>query len=130
MSEVSCIEVELEKEHGKAWYEVEFRAGGWEYDYEIDAKTGDIIESSREKLDPGASDAPGLNFIGEARAWEIVLNRAGLSMSQISEKEIELEYENGVHFYDIEFTHGAYEYEAKVNAVTGAIMQFTRELED
>ena len=130
MGEVSCIEAELERENGKVFYEVEFRAGGWEYDYEIDAKTGRVIKSSREKLEPGAAEPAGLNFIGEARAWEIVLARAGVPMKEIDEKEIELEYENGVHYYEIEFTHGAYEYEAKVNAVTGAIMQYSRELED
>ena len=128
-SEVSCIEAELEKENGKAFYEVEFRAGGWEYDYEIDALTGRVINSSREKLASGG-DPAGIAFIGEERAWEIVLAKAGVPMSEISDKEIELEYENGVHYYEIEFTHGAYEYEAKINAVTGAIFKFTRELED
>jgi uncharacterized membrane protein YkoI len=131
MSEVSCIEAELERDDGKVFYDVEFRAGGWEYDYEIDAKTGRVLDSSREKVSSGSSEPPQtIAFIGEERAWEIVLAKAGVSMSEISDKDIEFEYENGVHFYEIEFTHGAYEYEAKVNAVTGAIMQFSRELED
>ncbi len=43
--------VELEKERGTVLYEIEFTAGGIEYEYDIDAYTGDILKSEIEKDD-------------------------------------------------------------------------------
>lgn len=45
------IKCELEKENGKMIYEVEFNYGENEYDYDIDAVTGVIINNSVEKDD-------------------------------------------------------------------------------
>ena len=36
---------------GNAVYELEFTAGGYEYDYDIDAKTGEVLKSQMEKDD-------------------------------------------------------------------------------
>ena len=44
------IEVELEKEKGVRFYDVEFRAGSKEYDYEIDAERKTILEKSVENI--------------------------------------------------------------------------------
>lgn len=38
----------LEWEDGRQIYEIEFDAQGFEYDYEIDAKTGEILHFSKE----------------------------------------------------------------------------------
>ena len=47
-SAVSRIEVEFDYDDGKLVYEVDFRNGNIEYDYEIDAVTGDVLQSERE----------------------------------------------------------------------------------
>lgn len=47
-SRVYDMKVEQDFEHGRAVYEVEFKAGGYEYDYEIDAATGRVLKSHRE----------------------------------------------------------------------------------
>ena len=39
---------ELDRDDGILEYEVEFRYGNWEYSYDIDAKTGKIIEFEKE----------------------------------------------------------------------------------
>lgn len=41
---------ELDVEHGIVIYEIEFKSGGYEYEYEINATTGDII-SQEKKID-------------------------------------------------------------------------------
>ena len=51
-------------------------------------------------------------------------------MSQISDKDIELESDNGVQYYEIEFKCRGYEYEIRINAVSGAVMKFEKELDD
>lgn len=43
---LSC---ELDREDGIMVYEVEFKKDGFEYDYEIDAKSGTVIESKKER---------------------------------------------------------------------------------
>ncbi|MBQ8398958.1 MAG: PepSY domain-containing protein, partial [Clostridia bacterium] len=42
------IEIELDEEGGSAVYEVSFKKGLVEYDYEIDAQSGEILKSERE----------------------------------------------------------------------------------
>lgn len=48
VSEVVFSKAKLEKEHRQMVYELEFYKDGMEYEYEIDANTGDIIEYSSE----------------------------------------------------------------------------------
>ena len=50
-SNVTRIEVELDREHGTLVYEVEFKFNGYEYDYEIDAATGRILNHKSEPDD-------------------------------------------------------------------------------
>ena len=45
------MDIELDEEDGKLVYEVEFKSGGMEYDYEIDAATGTILQQEAEKDD-------------------------------------------------------------------------------
>lgn len=42
------FEIHSEYEDGQQVYEIEFDAAGFEYDYEIDAKTGAIVQFSKE----------------------------------------------------------------------------------
>ncbi len=44
-------DTKLEKDHGQYVYEVKFTSAGYEYDYEIDAVTGEILETEKELID-------------------------------------------------------------------------------
>lgn len=46
--DVSRIDVEIDYDDGKLVYELDFRNGNIEYDYEIDAKTGEFVQTERE----------------------------------------------------------------------------------
>lgn len=46
--QVSGTEVEMDCENGAIIYDVEFRSGGQEYEYEIAASTGEIIQSKKD----------------------------------------------------------------------------------
>lgn len=50
-SQVRELQVEWDSEHGRAVYEVEFKSGGMEYDYVIDAATGSVLEHQAERHD-------------------------------------------------------------------------------
>ena len=42
------MDIELDDEDGKLVYEIEFKSGNMEYDYEIDARTGAILKHESE----------------------------------------------------------------------------------
>ena len=48
-SNVRRLKCELDREDGVMVYEVEFKKDGFEYDYDIDAKTGTIVKSKKER---------------------------------------------------------------------------------
>lgn len=48
-SDVRRLSCERDREDGVAVYEVEFKSGGFEYDYEIDARTGAVLKAKKER---------------------------------------------------------------------------------
>ena len=42
------MDIELDDENGKLVYEVEFKSGNMEYDHEIDAVSGTVLEHEAE----------------------------------------------------------------------------------
>ncbi len=48
-AETVDMEVELDKDSFKAWYEVSFESGSTEYEYKIEAHTGEILSSFTEQ---------------------------------------------------------------------------------
>lgn len=51
VSQVRKLESELDAERGKLLWEVEFEADNWEYDYVIDAATGQILHWEKDRDD-------------------------------------------------------------------------------
>lgn len=49
LGQVSRLRVEYDPEEGVPRYEVEFHQGQWEYAYEIDARTGQILSCEKER---------------------------------------------------------------------------------
>lgn len=47
-NETRKLEIKLDREYGRTVYEIEFKVGSMEYDYDIDAVTGDIIQWHKE----------------------------------------------------------------------------------
>ena len=45
------VEVSLDADERVLKYGVEFEAGGFEYDYDVNAKTGEVIKSEKEPID-------------------------------------------------------------------------------
>ena len=46
---MSYIRCELDEDDGRWIYEIEFTAGGAEYEYEIDAADGAVLKAERER---------------------------------------------------------------------------------
>lgn len=50
-ADIRVYEMELDVERGVLVYELDFKCGGYEYEYEIDAQSGDIVRNRKEPDD-------------------------------------------------------------------------------
>ena len=134
-SAVYFDKLELDHDHGMQKYEIEFIAGNTEYDYEIDAVTGAILKYDWDHEDDhdhghmsggagnGGTEAPS-GTITSDQAKEIALNHAGQSASNVYFDKAELDFDDGMQIYEIEFVSGNMEYDYEIDAVTGAILKY------
>lgn len=118
---VTECEIELDDDDGKLIYEVEFETAEYEFEYDIDAKTGKIIKSEREKKED--EDFIG-DIISEDEAKRIAFNHAGIKASEAEDIEIEIDFDDGQVMYSVEFSIGELEFEYKIEAYSGSILEF------
>ena len=63
-------------------------------------------------------------FIGEEKAEQIALEKAGLTADDVTFINIDLDRDDGVWQYELEFRQGTTEYEAEINAIDGKILKW------
>jgi len=133
-SQVTFIKAYLDYENGYVVYDVEFYSGSTEYDYEIDALNGNILEFDRDieyfsiPANSSATTDAG-QYIGEARAKSIALEHAGVSESQVTFIKAYLDYDDGYVVYDVDFYSGETEHDYEIDAVNGTVLEYDREIE-
>ena len=127
--QVTMGEVDFDYEDGRMVYEIEFYAGGVEYEYDIDAATGAVVKSSREGGwsgdAQGGSSGSGTSAadIGEQAAQTAALNHAGVSQGQTTALQVKRDYDDGRLEYEVEFWVGSTEYDYTIDGATGAVLQ-------
>ncbi len=127
-SDVTFTKEKLDWDEGIAVYDIEFLTADTEYDYEIDAATGAVLDKSAELLRPNESPGQAIDAgIGVESAKEIAAAHAGLSKEEAFFTKAELELEHGRSEYEIEFYHDRIEYEYTIDAATGAILEYESE---
>lgn len=128
--DVARSRVELDYDDRTLVYDVEFYTGDEEYDYEIDAKTGDILsvdrEIERDFRDLRNSDAE----YTKEEALEIALEDAELKEEDIDKSRVELDRDDGFLTYNVEFYVGNEEYDYEIDASTGRILDVDYEIEN
>ncbi len=131
VTEVTEYTCELDRDHGKLIYEIEFVSGETEYEYNVDALTGKILIHQKEhedhKNDRHPTPVTKPTLITEEEARQAALTHANIS--DVEEIECELELIRGTYIYEIAFEAEGVEYEYTVNAVTGAIIRFHKDVE-
>ena len=112
----------LDTDDGVYEYEIEFYAGGKEYDYTIHAQTGEIrsydISTQQQQNLPGTASG----MIDEATALQAALDQAGLQESEIILAQNHLDRDDGRYEYEIKFYANNSEYGITVDASTGAVL--------
>ncbi len=135
-ADATFTKTELDYEDGVQVYDVEFYTTTTEYEYEINAATGAVVSHSQETISTGATGATGTTTttsggsITSAEAKTIALNHAGVSESNAREMEVELDNEDGVQVYEVEFKSGGMEYSYEIRVSDGTILDYEKEADD
>ena len=132
---VAWMEADFDYEDGRMVYEVEFVAGGAEYEYDIDAVTGEVLKFEQEGgYAPGTGTGTGTGTgagaqadIGQEAAKAAALAHAGVSEGDTRGLTVKRDYDDGVLKYEIDFWAGTAEYEYDVAAADGSILKSERE---
>ncbi len=165
--DVTFVKIKLDNEDNRIVYKIEFVISNIEYDYEIDAVSGEIISSDSDVEDDNkkiqtetsqqqngadhsnkdkakgsqehstaqtqdpqtqAVTQPALSKISVERAKQIAVSHAGVSGASFT--KVELDTDDGIAVYDIEFKVGNTEYDYEINAASGAIISSSLEIDD
>ena len=106
---------------------MKFRKGSWKYEYDVNARTGKIVEYSREYSPKKSTVDTNHKYIGKDKALETALAKAGLVKSQITLEKVKLDTDDGVKVYDVEFYVGNVEYDFEIDAVKGTVLKFEKD---
>lgn len=133
---VSFVRTKLDWDDGRWQYEVEFYDQGTEYDYSIDAVTGEVLgyDYDAEYYTPNNNTAamqtaPGAQISAED-AKAIALAHAGVSAQDAQRMEMGFDNEHGRSVYEFEWHVGWTEYSCDVDANTGEVVGYSSEYDD
>lgn len=122
-ADVTFIKSELDQENGRQVYEVEFYTrNGREYDYEIDAVTGEVVSVD----DDAEAYPPPSDTISKDKAVSTALAKVpGAKTSDV--RMAELDNEDGRWVYEVEILYNGTEYEGVIDAYTGEVLKWEAE---
>ena len=127
-SQVTFLEVKLDRDDGRTVYEVEFYSGNKEYDYEIDASTGSIVGYDYDIENytipsTGNTGTNSGNYITREKAQQLAQAKA----PNATLVKLEFEYDDGRAVYEGELREGRTEYEFEIDASTGNFIQWEQD---
>lgn len=134
---------DLDDKNGTAYYELKFSDGTAEYEYDVDALTGVVIEGKKDDAATGntaivnsgsgnAADISGTSAsIDENKAKSIALADAGVQEADTAYLVVKPDYDNGTAVYDVEFYVAStkLEYDYEIDAATGKIRGMDQDIE-
>lgn len=91
-------------------------------DVQTDIKVTNDAKAQKDNIDTTA-------FIGEEKAKEIALEKAGLTVADVIFDRTELDKDDGVWHYEVEFRQGRTEYDTDIKADDGTILKWEVDLD-
>ncbi|HEM6116044.1 PepSY domain-containing protein [Streptococcus pluranimalium] len=125
--EVINLQVEQDFDDATPTYEIDFVKDQTEYNYSIDANTGDILEESTEKADDLGNSSSQSVKLSQDEAKKKALESASLSEKDVQNLIIEEDFDDATPSYDIEFVKDGTEYSYTIDANTGDILEQSTE---
>lgn len=146
LAEGQVTYIELSEDDGRKEYEVEIRNEEHEYDFEIDAVTGEVLEQDRERIKNKAADSSKTNNESNKEMNRDTDDKdrtaeVKISATQVSDiarretgggavKEIELDSDDGLRYYEVEIIDGNTKYELEIDAANGNVLKFEQDDDD
>lgn len=125
-SETERMRVKLGRDDGVQEYEVTFYVGNREYDYDINAATGEIRSHDSEIDDDyvSSTEAAGAAVSEDEARATVVARVSGASASDV---RLHLERDDGRLVYEGELIYNGTEYEFQIDATTGDVLDWESE---
>lgn len=112
-------------------FEIKFEANGYEYEYEVKATDGAVLDKDVEReRNSDKAPAEAKEYISADKAKSVAYEHAKVKVSDVKFSKAELDRDDMVVHYDVEFVAGKYEYEYEVNAESGKVIAFDKEFND
>ena len=134
--QVTFIKVNMDFDDGIQKYDIKFYCNGQEYDYEINSSNGQIIQFDYDMEYNYIPNNNTTNYqsnvnttanISVERAKEIALSHAGLSADQVTFVKVNMDFDDGIQKYEIEFYYNYREYSYEIDANTGNILSYEQD---
>ena len=143
-SELLLYKIGLDTHNGTMVYDVEFTTYSYEFDCDVNAKTGEIVKFEKEyngvapavsaqpnTAQPNTNQTAGEITVEEAKT--IALNHAGVKAADATFIQAKRDYDNGRSVYEIEFVvasgNGYLEYDYDIATADGSIVSFDYDIE-
>ena len=135
-NQVTFIKVSQDYDDGINKYEIEFYYNNTEYDYEINAYSGEILkfDYDAEYYNPSntisysnSQSSSTQNLISSDEAKNIALQHANLTDNQVTFIKVSQDYDDGIHIYEVEFHYNNREYNYDINAINGTILSYEQD---
>ena len=124
--QVTFLQVKLDWEDGRQVYEVEFYSGSKEYDYDIDAVSGQILSYDYDMENYTAPSSSNGSYISREKAQQLAQAKApGAALVKL-----EFDYDDGRAVYEGELREGRMEYEFEIDASTGNFIKWEQDWDD
>ena len=134
-SDVKYCNAWIDYENGRPdHYEVEFKTGSAEYEYEIGLTDGKVLNYEKDEFSTHSSNsttgssADISNLIGTEAAKTAAFSDAGVTASSVTELKCQLDDDHNQYIYEVEFKVGKREYQYEIDAATGSVL--SKEIHD
>lgn len=142
------VETDPELDEPRPHYEVELHTAWGEFEYLVDAFTGEVYSgqanllaalSTPKPVDPTPTQTPAPDptptpaqtaDVGRDAALSAALGHAGVKQADAWDVKVEREYDHGRLEYEVEFKSGGMEYDYVIDGATGAVLKFESEWDD
>ncbi len=120
----TVTEIELEEDDGLTYYQVELENDTHEFEVEIDAFTGKVLIIEMEQRDDQVSTK------SQVMSREAIRQLINKNYADYRIEKIELDDDDGQMVYEIELKAGRTEIDMALDAVTGKVLEFDKDVED
>lgn len=121
-ADATFTKAQQDYDDGIALYDIEFYTSTHKYEYEVNAANAGILARETEEFSSGQQG--GSAYIGVDQAKSIAAEHAGLSNSTVTFSKAKLENDDGMTVYEVEFFYQGTEYDYKIDASTGSILEY------